>query len=75
MDELSFQVSQENDVKSNNLKNINLDNNLNLNNIVKESKPQRNTQKSPNKTFEVIGRFKVYTLFYDAELDLILKKV
>lgn len=75
MDELSFQVSQENDVKSNNLKNINLDNNLNLNNIGKENKPQRNTQKSPNKTFEVIGRFKVYTLFYDAELDLILKKV
>ena len=75
MDEISFKISQENDVKSNNLKNINLDNNLNLNNIGKENKPQRNTQKSPNKTFEVIGRFKVYTLFYDAELDLILKKV
>ena len=68
MDELSFQVSQENDVKSNNLKNINLDNNLNLNNIGKENKPQRNTQKSPNKTFEVIGRFKVYTFIYDHKL-------
>ena len=75
MDEISFKISQENYVKSNNLKNINLDNNLNLNNIVKENNPQRNTQKSPNKTFEVIGRFKVYTLYYDSNLDSILNKL
>ena len=64
MDELSFQVSQEN---SKNLSNFEKESK-------KESKKKRNTQKSPNKTFEVIGRFKVYT-FYDAELDLILKKL
>ena len=46
----------------------------NLSNLEKESKKKRNTQKSPNKTFEVIGRFKVYT-FYDSELDLILNKL
>ena len=47
----------------------------NLSNLEKESKPQRNTQKSPNKTFEVIGRFKVYTLYYDSNLDSILNKL
>jgi hypothetical protein len=47
---------------------------VSLKNLEKEKKKTRNTQKSPNKTFEVIGRFKVYT-FYDSELDLILNKL
>tara|TARA_Y100001936_G_C15984155_1_gene618520 strand:- start:831 stop:1001 length:171 start_codon:yes stop_codon:yes gene_type:complete len=34
----------------------------------KESVKKEYINKSPNKTFEVIGRFKVYTFIYDHKL-------
>ena len=41
---------------------------------INNEKETMDTNKSPNKTFEVIGRFKVYTLYFDTKIAVILNK-